>query len=84
MNAAVRLPDGLEVRIADGPDDAGRAGGPAYPTRRLQRGLVLFDDGRDLSEEGVGFGVPVLKRGLQTVFPGAMELTVTSKGPTGR
>ena len=30
--------------------------------------------GRDLAEEGVGFGVPVLKRGAQTVFAGAMEL----------
>ena len=29
----------------------------------------------------MGFGVPVLKRGVQTVFPGGMELTVSSQGP---
>ena len=80
MNAAAHLRDGLEVRIADESAGARRGGAPAYPTLRLQRGLLLFDDGRDLSEEGVGFGVPVLKRGLQTVFPGGMELTVASGG----
>ena len=32
-------------------------------------------------EEGVGFGVPVVKRGLQTVFPGSMELTLTAREP---
>ena len=81
MNAAARLGEGLELRIADEPPHAGRTGLPAYPTRRLRQGLVLFDDGVDLSEEGVGFGVPVLKRGLQAVFPGGMELTVSSLGP---
>jgi hypothetical protein len=45
-----------------------------YPAARLQRGLLLVCPGRDLAEEGVGFGVPILKRGAQTVFPGAMEL----------
>jgi hypothetical protein len=45
-----------------------------YPAARLQRGLLLVCPGRDLAEEGVGFGVPVLKRGAQTIFPGAMEL----------
>ena len=58
-----------------------RPAAAAYPTRRLQQGLVLFDDGVDLSEEGVGFGVPVLKRGVQTVFPGGAELTVNARGP---
>ena len=81
MNAAARLGEGLELRIADGPEHAVRMGRPAYPTRRLRQGLVLFDDGVDLSQEGVGFGVPVLKRGVQTVFPGGMELTVSSQGP---
>lgn len=78
MNAAVHLPGALEARIGDGPEAAERAGGPPYPTGRLQRGLVIVDGGYDLAQEGVGFGVPVLKRGLQTVFPGGMELSLTT------
>ena len=30
--------------------------------------------GLDLAEEAVGFGLPVLKQGLQTIFPGNIEL----------
>ena len=45
---------------------------------------MLLDGGRDLSEEGVGIGVPVLKRGLQAVFPGSMTLAVLSEGPAWR
>ena len=45
---------------------------------------MLLDGGRDLSEEGVGIGVPVLKRGLQAVFPGAMTLAVRADGPAWR
>ena len=80
MKVAVHLTDELELRIADEPVSAARGGRPDYPTLRLQRGLILFDDGIDLAEEGVGFGVPVLKRGLETVFPGGMELAVTAAG----
>ncbi len=80
MNAAVCLPDGLEARIGDEADSIAKDG-VAYPTRRLQRGLVLLDGGHDLCEEGVGFGVPVLKRGLQTVFAGRMELHVSTAEP---
>ena len=83
MNAAVRLPDGLEASVGDGAETTG-TGDATYPTRRLQRGLVLLDRGQDLCEEGVGFGVPVLKRGLQTVFPGGMDLHVTAEEPDWR
>lgn len=42
-----------------------------YPTSRIQKGLVLLCEGQDLSEEGVGFGVPVFKIGGEAVFPGS-------------
>jgi hypothetical protein len=51
-----------------------------YPTARIQRGWILLDDGEELCEEGVGFGVPVLKRGLKTIFPGALELFPAESG----
>jgi hypothetical protein len=45
-----------------------------YPTARIQKGLVLHYQDEDLSEEAVGFGVPIVKRGLQTIFPGEVDL----------
>jgi len=45
-----------------------------FPTAALCKGLRLEYRGRDLSEEGVGFGVPVVKRGLKTVFPGSLTV----------
>ncbi len=31
-----------------------------YPSCNIQKGLVLVHENRDLSEEGIGFAVPVL------------------------
>ena len=45
-----------------------------YPTGPLQKGLRLYDKGLELAEEGVGIGVPVIKQGLHTIFPGNIEL----------
>jgi hypothetical protein len=42
-----------------------------YPSCRIQNGLVLFYGKKDLSEEGIGFGVPILKFGMRTIFPGS-------------
>ena len=52
-----------------------------YPSRRLQKGLILFEGAQELAEEGVGFGVPVLKRGIQTIFPGDVEVASQRRGP---
>ena len=75
VEVTVPLRGDLALRIADG----GAGDGP-YPTRRLQKGLLLLCAGRELAEEGVGFGVPVLKRGVQTIFPGGVELAWRQDG----
>jgi hypothetical protein len=69
MRLTVPLADGMSLSISD------ESAGGQFPTGRLQKGLLLVDHDRDLAEEGVGFGVPVVKRGLQTVFPGSMRLS---------
>lgn len=48
-----------------------------YPTNRIQKGLILAYGNREMAEEGLGFGVPLLKFGYETVFPG--NACVTSK-----
>ena len=52
-----------------------------FPTSRLAKGLVLRREGLDLAEEAVGFGVPVLMRGRQALFPGVAELHLRSASP---
>lgn len=59
----------LGLKIASGLDR-----GSPFPTAKLQKGLVLLCAGQDLSEEAVGFGVPILKRGLLTIFPSEVDL----------
>jgi hypothetical protein len=65
----------MEKRIPVGGRDrislmAGNPASGAYPSSRVQKGLALAWEERDLSEEGVGFGVPVFRVGLETIFPG--------------
>ena len=67
---------GLALRIDEYVDSKGD-----YPTSRLQKGLLLVYNGEELAEEAVGFGVPVLRRGLQTIFPGGVELLSLRRGP---
>jgi hypothetical protein len=40
----------------------------------------LIHDAQDLSEEGVGFGVPLLKRGIHILYPGYIELASQQNG----
>jgi hypothetical protein len=53
-----------------------------YATSRLQRGWLLRDGDQLLAEEAVGFGVPLLKQGMKTFFPGAASLEVVQRGPS--
>lgn len=71
MEVTIPLPDGLGLVMSEGSQEDS-----AYATRRLQRGFRLMDHGEDLSEEAVGFGLPVVKRGLHTAFPGMVAVTV--------
>jgi hypothetical protein len=76
------LPDGLTLRVdASGPTRSGVPAG-SFPTALLQKGLLLFDGDADLSEEGVGFGVPVVKQGRRAVFPGSVRLQAVERGDT--
>jgi hypothetical protein len=73
------LPGGLSLSLLE-PEPASAGAGRPYPTSSLQRGLLLFDEGQELSGEGVGFGVPVLKRGPRAVFAGGAEVAWDERG----
>jgi hypothetical protein len=53
-----------------------RARSGNFPSSRIQKGLILCWKDLDLSEEGVGFGMPVLKLGAESIFPGSWEMSV--------
>ncbi len=76
MKTSFLLPDGVWLEIGRRPADA-----EEYPTRRLRKGLLLHHENQELAQEGVGFGVPILKRGVQTIFPGGIELARQCRGP---
>ena len=79
MRTLFQLGDGLALAFAASPAAEGELDLGAvtpYPTSGLQKGLLLLDEGKELSSEGVGFGVPVLKRGPRAVFPGSAEIVV--------
>lgn len=71
MKVDLPLNDGISLQISSGTSLGG-----GYPTVKIKKGLLLLCDGEDLSEEAVGFGVPILKRGLQTIFPGEVDLYI--------
>ena len=74
---AVTLTPDLSVSLLPPPpgvtdDPADRD--PGYASAHLQRGPTLVYRGVDLAEEGVGFGVPIVKLGRRTVFAGGADL----------
>jgi len=86
MNSPNRTPvyrpsSGVEVEISkDLTLLAGQSRPQEYPTSKIQKGLVISLKGEDLCEEGVGFGVPVLKFGDEAAFPGRSWTRVRKEG----
>jgi len=75
VEMTIPMPAGFSLKIG-----ALTVSGKEYPTTHLQKGLILLHDGQELAEEGVGFGVPVLKQGIRTIFPGHIELAAQRRG----
>jgi hypothetical protein len=69
MKLDIPLSSGIELQFASGVDQTNR-----FPSAIIQKGIVLLYEGQDLSEEAVGFGVPILMRGMQTIFPSDVDL----------
>jgi hypothetical protein len=71
VNAAWSVDLGRGLRLVL---PACRGAGGGYPTDSLAKAPILAMRGLDLAEEGVGFGLPVVRGRLDTVFPGSLEL----------
>ncbi len=86
MSSQNQTPDGrtsrrIDVKISkDLILFAGQNRPQEYPTSKIQKGLVIFLKGEDLGEEGVGFGLPVLKFGDEAAFPGRSSSRITKEG----
>lgn len=74
---SIPLFQGYILRISDRQDEL-----HDYPTSLLPKGFLLLCDGKDLAEEAVGFGFPVVKQGLVTIFPGSIQLSCDQRNTT--
>ena len=79
MNIQLTVFPDVSLLLADPP-----AGRKPYATSRLQKGLLLMHRRQNLAEEAVGFGLPVLQAGWQTIFPGRISLDSIDEGPDWR
>jgi hypothetical protein len=75
MEINIPLFNKISLMIANNPGYGGD-----YPTGHLQKGLLLSHAGQNLAEEAVGFGVPILKQGLRTIFAGDIEISSRVNG----
>ena len=82
VNAAIALADGLELRIADEPRARRAHRPPGLPDAAAAAGASAARRRRAISPRRASASAcPILKRGVQTVFPGGMELTVARGRP---
>ena len=79
MSLTIPVLQNLALSMSTEPD-----GHSSYPTAALQKGFLLRFHEQTLAEEAVGFGVPVLKFGLQALFPGSVEIRVEPAGSVRR
>ena len=75
MELNIPLSEGLQLHLADQP-----ATNRLYPTSCLQKAFLLSYNGRSMAQEAVGFGFPLVKRGLTAIFPGSVELSSQQRG----
>lgn len=73
--AAIKLGDGLRLLLRK-PGLELRE----YPTCRVQKGLIIASNSRELVEEGVGLGLPLVRFGTETVFPGDASISTQQEG----
>ncbi len=71
---SVALAGGLAVRIY------GDQRPSCMETSALQKGLVLTLDGRELIEEGMGFGVPIVMYADKTFFSSKADVSIQKSG----
>ncbi len=51
-----------------------------FPSCKIQKGAVLVVGRTELVEEGLGFGVPIIKCGSKVVFPGRAQISTYQEG----